>query len=131
MYPLFPWLITPYTQTNLSEPQEAFNRAHSSARERVGKAFGLLKGKWKLLRRAQNVDHFEILPFVVAASCVLQNFLINRGEQSVDDVAPEVDAWAPLVPVSEVKEFARHVRDAIALHISSVIHVETTAGLLV
>jgi hypothetical protein len=105
VYPLLPWLITPYSGIDLSETQAIFNSVHALVRATVGQSFGLLKTQWQLLRMKQENDHVEMLPFIVVAACVLHNFLIDRGEQSIDRGQPDV-----------------HVRDTIATHISSIAH---------
>ncbi len=121
VYPLLPWLITPYSGIDLSETQAIFNSVHALVRATVGQSFGLLKTQWQLLRMKQENDHFEMLPFIVAAACVLHNFLINRGEQSIDRVQPDVDVRTPHMSPPR-NELAISVRDTIATHISSIAH---------
>ncbi len=118
MYPLLPWLITPYSGIDLSETQAIFNSVHALVRETVGQSFGLLKTQWQLLCMKQENDHIE---FIVAAACVLHNFLINHGEQLVDRVQPDVDVGAPHMSPPQ-NELAISVRDTIATHISSIAH---------
>jgi hypothetical protein len=82
VYLLLPWLITPYSGIDLSETQAIFNSEHGLVTATVGQS-GLLKTQWQLLCMKQEDDHIE---FIVAAACVLHNFLINHGEQSIDRV---------------------------------------------
>jgi hypothetical protein len=103
---------------DLSETQAIFNSEHGLVMATVGQSIGLLKTQWQLFHMKQEHDHIE---FIVAAACVLHNFLINRGEQSIDRVEPDVDVRAPHMSPPR-NELAISVRDTIATHISSIAH---------
>jgi len=55
-YPLLPWLLKPYPNNIVLNPiQRRFNKVFSSARVTVEQAFGVLKGRWRiLLKRIDN-----------------------------------------------------------------------------
>eukprot|EP01018_Ginkgo_biloba_P015956 Gb_29836 [translate_table: standard] len=118
--PLLPWLLTPYakeTHATLTPAQELFNNVHEYARSAVSRAFGMLKSQWQLLTMRQRVNNIERLPFIVAAACVLQNFLIKSGEPM-----PNVQEYSEkeFPEVHERNEYAESIRDALASHISMV-----------
>jgi len=49
-YPLLPWLLKPYPNYIVLNPiQRHFNKVLSSARVTVEQAFGVLKGRWRIL----------------------------------------------------------------------------------
>lgn len=86
-YPLLPWLLKPYANNVLLNPtQQRFNRVLSSARSTVEQAFGVLKGRWRiLLKRLDN--RFVNVPEVILTCCILHNFCQEAGEEFDD---PEV-----------------------------------------
>lgn len=54
-YPSLTWLISPFKDNgNLTDEQKRFNFLHSSARVVIEHAFGLLKGRFRLLKFFDN-----------------------------------------------------------------------------
>ena len=68
-YPLLPWLLKPYPNNIVLNPtQRRFNKVLSSARVTVERAFGVLKGRWRiLLKRIDN--RFINVPEVILTCC--------------------------------------------------------------
>ena len=82
-YPLLPWLIKPYPNVNLNANEQRFNRTLSSARSTVERAFGHLKGRWRiLLKRLDN--KFVNVPETILTCCILHNFCQEAGEEFDD-----------------------------------------------
>lgn len=83
-YPLLPWLLKPYAHNGvLTASQRRFNRTLSSARSTVERAFGVLKGRWRiLLKRLDN--RFVNVPEVILTCCILHNFCQEAGEEFDD-----------------------------------------------
>ena len=49
-YPIKKWLLKPYPESkNSAQSERDFNYKHSCARILVERAFGLLKGRWRIL----------------------------------------------------------------------------------
>ena len=73
-YPLLPYLITPYRDNGfLTDNHRKFNYIHSTTRVCIEQAFGILKGKFRIL------NHLKVsLPnakYVVMSCIILHNFV--------------------------------------------------------
>lgn len=115
-YPLMDWVLVPYTHSNLTWPQNAFNEKIGEIQRVAKDAFGRLKGRWSCLQKRTEVK-LQDLPVVLGACCVLHNIceLMNEEIDPVlqfelvdDEMVPE----SPLRSVSSMK-----ARDAIAHNI--------------
>lgn len=78
-YPLFPWLLKPYHESTNDPLEINFNKQLSSARELIECAFGLLKGRWRILQKRLD-SNVAFTNHVITACCVLHNFCINTGD---------------------------------------------------
>lgn len=112
-YPLMDWVLVPYTQSNLTWTQHAFNEKIGEIQRVAKDAFARLKGRWCCLQKRTEVKLQE-LPVVLGACCVLHNICEMRGEEIDpglnfdlfdDEMVPEI----PLQSLSSMK-----ARDAIA-----------------
>ena len=67
-----------FNQTGVETVQEKFNFHHSSLRNVVERAFGLLKSKWHVLR---GIPFFErsMQVEIIIACFALHNYLLDRG----------------------------------------------------
>ncbi|KAL5543802.1 hypothetical protein UlMin_007586 [Ulmus minor] len=74
-YHLNDWVLPPNT------PQEFFNMKHSSARNIVEREFGLLKGRWEILR-GRSYYPVKIQYHIILACCLLHNLI--RSEMALD-----------------------------------------------
>merc|ERR1712239_109637 len=63
----------------LTPEQKKFNRKFSALRCVVERAFGILKGRWRLLLK-KNEQKTSTLKKTVIAACVLHNICIERGD---------------------------------------------------
>ncbi|KAK3920196.1 Putative nuclease [Frankliniella fusca] len=80
-------LLVPYMDNgNLTDRQKNFNFCLSSARMTVERAFGLLRGRWRSLRRTLEMICTENVPDsdYVLACCVLHNICLLRGDEFED-----------------------------------------------
>uniref|UniRef100_A0A9I9ECF6 Retrotransposon protein n=1 Tax=Cucumis melo TaxID=3656 RepID=A0A9I9ECF6_CUCME len=64
--------------------KEYFNMKHSSARNLIERAFGLLKGHWEILR-AKLYYPLQVQCRIILACCLLHN-LINKEMPNCDDI---------------------------------------------
>ncbi|XP_039127555.1 protein ALP1-like [Dioscorea cayenensis subsp. rotundata] len=71
--------------------KELFNLRHSSARTSVERAFGSLKGRFKILS-SRPFFPFKTQAELVLACCVLHNYIISGGE---DEFIPSEEDWIP------------------------------------
>jgi len=122
-YPLLPWLMKnyPYDRNSTAE-MDSFNVHLNKGRVLVENAFGRLKARWRILLKQSEV-HYEFVPRIVAACCILHNIC----EMSKDTCN---DAWligveeAGLEPVDtpdyvpENSPDAVDVRDHLMLYLS-------------
>ena len=68
------WLITPYRDNgHLTRQQRRFNTVLSSLRQKVERAIGLLKGRWKKLLFLDHMD-LQLTVHPIISACVLHNF---------------------------------------------------------
>ncbi|KAJ8558913.1 hypothetical protein ON010_g8533 [Phytophthora cinnamomi] len=76
--------ITSYEMTQVAQDTsiKTLNRALSRIRYKVEQAFGILKGRFRILLRANPtaVTDFEFIPTLVYALCSLHNFLIDEND---------------------------------------------------
>ena len=76
VFPRHPWLLKSYNE-NTSDPQQRyFNKKLCSARVVTENAFGMLKGRWRILYRKTECRMFN-LKYVIMASIMLHNLCIS------------------------------------------------------
>ena len=79
-YPLLKWLVKPYpNRGHLTPDEREFNKRLSAARSVVERAFGMLKGRWRLLLKKVE-QQTRTLSKTVLAACVLHNICIDHGD---------------------------------------------------
>ena len=89
-YPLLECCMTPMKDNGyLSRSQITYNNKLSCIRFIIERAFALLKGKFRRLKYLDILD-FELGNQVIAACCIVHNFIINRNENE-DEIDVEVD----------------------------------------
>lgn len=83
-YPNMTNLITPYRDNGrLSRIQRRFNYKHSATRVAIEQGFGLLKGRFRILRYV-NVYSTNIIPKVIISCCILHNMCIDLDDVEVE-----------------------------------------------
>lgn len=83
-YPLLINLMTPFKDNgHLTNEQTRYNRKLSSIRSIIERAFGLLKGKFRRLKYI-DISDFNFGNQMIAAACVLHNFIINGDNIDID-----------------------------------------------
>ncbi|KAI4463677.1 hypothetical protein MML48_4g00008954 [Holotrichia oblita] len=76
-------LITPYKDNgHLSRKQKKFNYLHSAARVCTEQTFGLLKGRFRILRHV-NIYCTDVIPKVIIACCILHNICMTMNDNDV------------------------------------------------
>ncbi|XP_064474245.1 putative nuclease HARBI1 [Ornithodoros turicata] len=95
-YPLRTYLMRPFKDNgHLSSRQQTFNTKLSRARSVIERAFGRLKGKFRVLKHLDMSRQDLILKFVMSA-CFLHNFiLVNECDNDSQDYEPEGRHQAP------------------------------------
>ncbi|GBG73101.1 hypothetical protein CBR_g12817 [Chara braunii] len=110
-YPLSEWIVVPYGDLAQHPAEARFDNKHKMARGAVERAFGRLKGMWRLFLRTHNLKcNMDTLPQQFIVVCILHNILIDADipfddnhlwEVGPDGVRRRVDLGmhAPLRPV--------------------------------
>jgi hypothetical protein len=93
-YPLHPWLITPFSR-NPSPEQEEWNYHHSQCRMVIERAFGRLKGVWRILNSKLYMPQRERISPLIYTCCLLHNLVINRQEVFNDVLFQDVTGHPP------------------------------------
>jgi len=102
-YPLMINLMTPFRDnSHLTREQSTYNVKLSSIRSIIERTFGLLKGKFRRLKYLDiATPALGNTIIIIAAACVIHNFLIDRNEIDFEYE----------VPIDEVMRVANDGRD--------------------
>jgi len=113
-YTLCPWLIKPYPEGTRDPDEMLFNKNLSSARVQVECAFGILKGRWRILqKRFDSKINFAIKCAVACA--VLHNICLLNGDDWDDEYE---DANVQQNPGANVLRDGDDIRDKLKDYIA-------------
>ncbi|XP_012285523.1 putative nuclease HARBI1 isoform X2 [Orussus abietinus] len=95
-YPLLPFLLTPKLDQQEGTPGAKYTNHHIRACEAVKRCLGVLKGRWRCLRKERALHYQpEFAALIVNACCVLNNIAI-RWRISEDEIyMDEIDTDPP------------------------------------
>ena len=95
-YPNKTWLIRPYKDNGgLTRDQRKFNREVSKAGIVSEHAFGMTKGRWRVLLKRLDED-IDRIPETIIACCVLHNICVLRGDDfDIDNSDDDDDEGGP------------------------------------
>jgi hypothetical protein len=114
-YTLHENVLTPFRDNgHLTRSQPRYNRKHSEIRSCIERTFGLLKNKFRRLRYL-DMNLLEEIQIVIAACCILHNFIIlHEGYQEGEDVLDDLDD-VPVLQEDDPVQFRNGInkRDAI------------------
>ncbi|KAG5870547.1 hypothetical protein JTB14_025892 [Gonioctena quinquepunctata] len=83
-YPNSVNLITPYRDNGyLTQQQKRFNYLHSATRVHIEQSFGLLKGRFRILKFI-NIYRTDIIPDIIIACCVLHNICMQNKDTDIE-----------------------------------------------
>ncbi|GBG90378.1 hypothetical protein CBR_g50626 [Chara braunii] len=88
-YPPFEWVVVPYGGLSQTPSELRFDNKQKTARGAVERAFGRLKGMWRLFLRSHKMN-MEMFPQQFIAVCILHNILIDAGIPFDDNLLWEV-----------------------------------------
>jgi len=84
-YPLLQNLMTPFKDNgHLIRSQLEYNTKLSSIRSIIERAFGILKSKFRRLKYL-DISNFDLGNNMIAAACVLHNFILKRDGFRLED----------------------------------------------
>ena len=80
-YPCRPWMLAPFKghKDGLTREQYNWNYVQSSTRMCIERAFGMLKGRWRILLKRVDV-HLKNVPELVTTCLLLHNICIIFGD---------------------------------------------------
>ena len=78
-FPRHPWLLKGYNEGTTDPQQKYFNKKLCSARVVTENAFGMLKGRWRILYKKTECHMFN-LKYVVMACIMLHNLCISLND---------------------------------------------------
>ena len=75
-------LLIPYTiYEGMPQDEKDYNYLHSCSRIVIERAFGLLKGRWRILKRALNMKKPETAAQTIVACLILHNLTMDFGDR--------------------------------------------------
>ncbi|GBG81650.1 hypothetical protein CBR_g32644 [Chara braunii] len=89
-YPPSKWVMVPYGGINQHPDEERFDTKQKVARGAVERAFGRLKGMWRLFLRTHKTN-LDTLPQQFTPVCSLHNILLDASIEFDEDSLWEVD----------------------------------------
>ena len=78
-FPKFAWFLKAYDDTTNDPQQRFFNKCLRSARVLCENAYGMLKGRWRILYKKTDVRNFN-LKYIVMACIMLHNLCIEHND---------------------------------------------------
>jgi hypothetical protein len=75
----------------LNHRERHFNKVLSSMRMVVERAFGCLKGQWRILSKEIYCTDIERIIKIIHACCILHNLCIDMGDILSDDIDRELE----------------------------------------
>lgn len=70
----------------LGHRERHFNKILSSMRMIVEQAFGILKGRWRILSKELYCVDLERIVKIIHACCILHNLCIDNGDLLLEDI---------------------------------------------
>ncbi|GBG91834.1 hypothetical protein CBR_g53725 [Chara braunii] len=90
-YPLSEWMVVPFGGVAQHPLESRFDNKQKTTSRAVERAFGRLKGMWRLFL-GSHLTNMETLPLQSVAVCILHNILIDVGIPFDENLLWEVDA---------------------------------------
>ena len=104
-YPCRPWMLAPFRgyKDGLTREEYNWNFVQSSTRMCIERAFGMLKGRWRILLKSIDV-HLKNVPDLVSTCIVLHNICIIIGDnfwktEWIQEASDEVHNGLSLITV--------------------------------
>jgi len=80
-YPLKPYLMRPFPSRGLNAATDNFNDNLSRARKCIECTFGILRAKWRLLRKDTEVSSKKAI-VIIKYMCILHNIIREKDSNS-------------------------------------------------
>ena len=106
IYPRWATFVKAYPHP-VEEDEKKFKRLQEAARKDVERAFGVLKGKWKILERPLRFTTKEKIGKVVATCTILHNMIIKDDGRAISPVR----VMDPPTPIGYNRNVLRELHD--------------------
>ncbi|KAK5648074.1 hypothetical protein RI129_002966 [Pyrocoelia pectoralis] len=104
-YPNLNWLVTPFKDYgNLTNDHKQFNYKLSATRVVVENALGLLKGRFRRLRKLDNIDN-NMCSKIIMGTCVLHNICVDEK----DFIDTDITDFNQPVQVNCINNFSTNI----------------------
>ncbi|XP_029160327.1 putative nuclease HARBI1 [Nylanderia fulva] len=96
-YPLLPFLLTPQLNQVEGTPGARYTDHHVRTRVTIERCFGILKGRWRCLRKERALHYSpQFAALVVNACCILHNMAIKWRIPNDEIYLDEMDIEPPI-----------------------------------
>ncbi|XP_071652310.1 putative nuclease HARBI1 [Temnothorax longispinosus] len=113
-YPLLPYLMTPKLHEPEGTPSARYTQHHIRARCSVERCIGVLKGRWRCLRKGRALHYApEVAARIVNAACVLHNIAVQWRLPEPELYYDEIDLELPVRNEEGNMENGNEVRERI------------------
>ncbi|XP_024867004.1 putative nuclease HARBI1 [Temnothorax curvispinosus] len=103
-YPLMPFLLKPILNAPMGSPEFRYTQHITTARCAVERCIGILKGRWRCLRKERALHYQpEFAAHIVNACCVLHNIAVKWRIPPNEIYLEDIDQEAP-IPCNDVNE---------------------------
>ncbi|CAL1683867.1 unnamed protein product [Lasius platythorax] len=107
-YPLLPFLMTPKLNQLPGSPSAAYTESHVRARCSVERTIGILKGRWRCLRKERALHYSpEFAALIVNATCVLHNIAKQYNVADVEIYLDDEDINEENIGIDNVPQNMR------------------------
>lgn len=80
-FPISEFIIPTFDRRGGMEPgKSSFNTRHSRARDVVERMFGVVKGRWRILRKAMEIIDPAFATLLIECCFLLHNFCLRNGQ---------------------------------------------------
>lgn len=123
-YPLLPWLIRPYKESETTPQRAFYNDKLYSTRIAMARAFGRLKGTWRMFHGTVKQPNIERMPKMIHACCIMHNMCIDAGGVEgvlfpEPEVVLQVDSEGLVGLDAEESDEAKQVRENICTYLNT------------
>ena len=103
-YTLSERMITPYPTGDDAPPEHVlFNKLHSKTRMPVERAFGALKGRWRILNKTLESTNIQTICKVIRCCILLHNLTLNLGDVEYE-VNKRIDKFSSATNVNTLEQ---------------------------
>lgn len=80
IYPNMPIFVKPYPNDGVTEDQKLFNTVQEATRKSVERLFGVVQGRWKIVRHGNKIDYHdrEFVVKIIQLCFMLHNLIVIR-----------------------------------------------------